>query len=146
MVLFIQYISTNLQLKVNNASTAAISSSMVIHHTNSTSVTPSSNSSSMMSSPHAVTTTAQQSFTLTPLGPHVSPGYGSMSGTGIVGSAYFPPGCASSSGRFGNTNQPQHSFDGPVHSTWTTPFGGPRTHYNGMPQFMNSQNQVYTKK
>ena len=118
---------------------------MVNRHTTPTPASPSSNPSSMMASPGAATTAAQHSFTLTPLGPHISPGYGAMSGTGVVGSTYFPPGCPSSSNRFGNTNQQQHNFDGSFHSTWTTPFGGAglaRPNYNGIPQFMSGQNQV----
>jgi len=76
----------------------------------------------------------------------MSSGYGAMTGTGVVGSTYFPPGCASSSSRFGNTNQQQHNFDGSFHGTWTTPFGAAglaRPNYNGIPQFMSGQNQVF---
>ena len=99
-----------------------------------------------MASPGAPTSAAQHSFTLTPLGPHISSGYGGISGS--VGSTYFPAGCASNSNRFGNTNQQQHNFDGSFHSTWTAPFGGAgigRTNYNGIPQFMSGQNQVGVK-
>ena len=97
-----------------------------------------------MASPNASTSSAQHSFTLTPLGPHISSGYGGISGS--ASSSYFPPGCGSTSAsRFGNPNQQHHNFDGSFHSTWTTPFGGAgigRTNYNGIPQFMSGQNQV----
>jgi len=131
----------NVQSQVNHPSTAA-SSAMVMRQTQGS---PSSNSSSIMASSNASTSSAQHSFTLTPLGPHISSGYGSIGGSGS--STYFTPGCGSNSGsRFVNPNQQQHNFDGSFHSTWTTPFGSAgigRTNYNGIPQFMSSQNQVF---
>ena len=131
---------------MNHAATAASSSSMVVRHTTPTPGSPSSNPSSIMASPSAPTSAAQHSFTLTPLGPHISSGYGGISGSS-VSSSYFPPGCASNPPtRYGNTNQQQHNFEGSsFHNTWTTPFGGagiPRTNYNGIQQFMSGQNQV----
>ena len=127
-------------LKVNHPSTA-VSSAMGMRQAQGS---PSSNTSSIMASSNATTSSAQHSFTLTPLGPHISSGYGSIGGSG--GSNYFPPGCGSNSGsRFVNPNQQHHNFDGSFHSTWTTPFGSAgigRTNYNGIPQFMSSQSQV----
>ena len=97
-----------------------------------------------MASANSSTSSAQHSFTLTPLGPHISSGYGGIGGSGS--SSYFSPGCGNNSGnRFGNPNQSHSNFDGSFHSTWTTPFGGAgigRTNYNGIPQFMSGQNQV----
>ena len=138
-----QFISKLDIFKINHPSTAA-SSSMVLRHSTHTPGSPSSNPSSIMASPNASTSSAQHSFTLTPLGPHISSGYGGISGS--ASSSYFPPGCGSTSAsRFGNPNQQHHNFDGSFHSTWTTPFGGAgigRTNYNGIPQFMSGQNQV----
>ena len=117
---------------------------MAIRHTTPTSGSPSSNPSSILASPIAPTTTAQHSFTLTPLGPQISSGYGGgISGPG--GSTYFPPGCANTSSRFTNPSQQPHSYDGSFHNSWTAPFGGAgigRTQYNAIPQFMTGQNQV----
>ena len=117
---------------------------MALRHSTQTPVSPSSNPSSIMASPNASSSSAQHSFTLTPLGPHISSGYGGISGS--ASSSYFPPGCGSTSGsRFGNPNQQHHNFDGSFQSSWTTPFGGAgigRTNYNGIPQFMSGQNQV----
>ena len=137
---------------MNHLATSAPSSSMVNRHNTPTPGSPSSNPSSIMTSPSAPTSAAaQHSFTLTPLGPHISSGpYGGIpSGSSVPSSSYFPPpGCPSNpSTRYGNTNpQQQHNFDASsFHNTWNTPFGGagiPRTNYNGIQGFMSGQNQV----
>merc|ERR1711974_574859 len=93
-----------------------------------------------MTSPSAPTPAGQHSFTLTPLGTHLSSGYGGISGT--VGGSYFTSGCGSNASRFGGSNQQQqqHNFDGAFPSTWTAPFGGAgiaRANYTGSP-FQNS--------
>ena len=134
---------------MNQLATSAPSSSMVVRQTTPTPGSPSSNPSSIMASPSASSSAAQHSFTLTPLGPHISSGYGGIGGSSSS-SNYFPPGCANTpSARYGNTHQQQHNFEGSsFHNTWTTPFGGAgiaRTNYNGIQQFMSGQNQVGKK-
>ena len=130
---------------MNQASNSATSPSIVNRHNSNTPGSPSSNSSSVMTSPSAPTPAGQHSFTLTPLGTHLSSGYGGIGGT--VGGSYFTPGCGNNPSRFGGSSQQQqqHNFEGAFPSTWTAPFGGAgiaRANYNGIPQFMSSQNQV----